>query len=318
FARGIRAGADPLEAAIASREITIDFGRKGTQGKIINQVTAFWNARIQGWNKLLREFRARPAQMTGRAVAAITLPTVVLYAVNRSNPAYWEIPQWQRDLFWHIPVGDGRFLKIPRPFELGIIFGALPERILAWIDQQDPEARTRDLQTLIGREVEGVSPFEFTGLWPLFEVQSNYSRFLDRPIVPESEQRLPPELQFGPHQTMAARRIGAALGVSPRQVEHVIRGVGGNLPMEVLRAIDPLLGGAPRPARGIAERIPGVASFVAEPFEQSESLNRFYRHLSELEAEYFGARATGQPFTRQAELRRLRRARERLTDLREQ
>src|SRR5690606_10557425 len=130
-----------------------DFGRAGTVGKDINRVTALWSARIQGWNKLLREVRERPAQTTARAVASIPLPSVVLYVINRNIPAYWELPQWRRDLFWNIPYRGGeKFIMIPKPFELGVLFGALPERALTFIDQQDPNA-INDLRAMLGSEV---------------------------------------------------------------------------------------------------------------------------------------------------------------------
>jgi len=319
FARGVTAtggGKEGLmEAALASREVTLDFARKGVWGKDINLVNAFWNAGVQGLDKIARSFTQNPKQFTSRAIKAITLPTIALFALNHKNPAYKEIPRWQRDLFWHIPLPSGGFVKIPKPFELGLVFGTLPERALEWIVDQDKTALDQ-LGEAFGSQLESLSPLRINAIYPLFEVAANYSMFHQRPIVPRSEEKLPPEMQYGPYTTQAARTVGEMLNVSPRKVEHLARGYAGTLPMTVARAVDPLLGAPPKPDEGMGERIPGVQTLLHQKYQQAESIDRFYRELSRLETEARGAKERNQRFREKPKLDRMKRISRDLSDLR--
>ena len=61
----------------------------------------------------------------------------MLMSINQDDEDYWELEQWERDFFWNIPKGDGTFLKIPIPFEWGLGFKVLPERILQGMYRDD-------------------------------------------------------------------------------------------------------------------------------------------------------------------------------------
>ena len=118
-------------SAAAAREISIDFARHGTKTAFLRQAAAFWNARLQGYDRLARAARKNPARFAAKAFGIITLPSLLEYQLNRDDPDYWEQPQWKRDLFWLFRLtDDGPFLAIPKPFELGLIFGTLPVRVL--------------------------------------------------------------------------------------------------------------------------------------------------------------------------------------------
>ncbi|MGH7470111.1 MAG: hypothetical protein ACRENP_19370 [Longimicrobiales bacterium] len=53
-----------------------------------------------------RAFKADPVGTSLRATSMITVPSVIEYLVYLDDPEYFEIPQWQRDLFWVFKVGD--------------------------------------------------------------------------------------------------------------------------------------------------------------------------------------------------------------------
>src|SRR5690606_14296629 len=110
--------------AYASRNVTIDFSRGGPYAKTMSQLKAFFNAAVQGNRNLLHNLRTRPETWL-RAVLYVTLPSVVLYLINRDDPRYQEMPRWKRDMFWVLFLGD-YVVTIPRAHELGILFGAIP------------------------------------------------------------------------------------------------------------------------------------------------------------------------------------------------
>ena len=289
FGRASKKGVTDLEAAFESRDITLDFARRGSQTRAVNMLVAFWNAQVQGLNKLTRAFRERPMQSTFRAVSGITLPSVLLYLNNRNDPRYQELPQWQKDLFWIIPVGDdGPIIRVPKPFEVGIIFGTVPEHILTWIDKNDPEALKSVAQTLMEASAPGYIP---TGLVPIIENISNYSLFRQRPIVSQSVQGLPKELQASRYTSETAKEIGKIIKQSPAKLENFVNGYTGGLGRYALQASDALLESLgvvsppPEPAKVAADR-PFLRAFVArEPIGSgSESVNKFYDLLEESSA----------------------------------
>lgn len=49
---------------------------------------------------------------------------------------YNDLPDWDKDLNWHFWLGDEHF-RIPKPFEVGLMFGTLPERIVRTMGGKD-------------------------------------------------------------------------------------------------------------------------------------------------------------------------------------
>src|SRR5207253_2735319 len=101
----------------------------------------------------------------GRAAVGITLPSVLLHFANRDEEGYAEIPQWQRDLFWLVKMGD-HWIRIPKPFELGMVFGSIPERLLEFADTHDPKGVTESLKVIAGDIGQMVTPIP-TAVMPL-------------------------------------------------------------------------------------------------------------------------------------------------------
>ena len=98
---------------------------------------------------------------------------------NRDDERYKALPEWQKNFFWIIPIENGPIVRIPKPFELGVIFGSLPERILDYIYENDPDA----LRSIGDAMKDGAMP----GLIPTFglpalEWWTNYSFFRERPL----------------------------------------------------------------------------------------------------------------------------------------
>jgi len=285
FGRAVKKGVSDLEAGFESRDITLDFARRGSQTRAVNMLVAFWNAQVQGLNKLTRAFRDKPMQTTFKAVSGITLPSVLLYLHNRNDARYQEIPQWQKDLFWVIPVGDdGPIIRIPKPFEVGIIFGTVPEHILTWIDNKDPEALKSVGKTLLKASAPGYIP---TALQPMIENVSNYSFFKQQPIVSESAERLPKELQANNYTSETAKKIGEAVKYSPAKIDNLISGYTAGLGKYAIEASDKLLKGLgivsppPAPAKTAADRPFLKAFLIMEPIgSSSESVNKFYEYYT--------------------------------------
>jgi hypothetical protein len=114
--------------------------------RVWNQYTAFFSARVGGLRRMWETARENPTGFVWKALAAITLPSVLLWVLNHDDDEYNELPAWERNYYWHIPIVglDGKrsgFIRIPKPFELGQMFGTNVELALEWLKKDDPRCR---------------------------------------------------------------------------------------------------------------------------------------------------------------------------------
>ena len=273
-----------LQAGYAGRDVVVDFNRHGAWTGGISSLASFWNAGLQGMEKTYRFAKQNPKRFFTFGVVAITLPSLLLWLAQHDDERYQEEPQWKKDISWIIYPdiifpGAGYpkdiALRIPKPWELGIIFGSIPERIADWLVGQGWDPMT----TLGGMVGKMFLPIPTT-LQPLVENFANYSLFFNRPIEPGREDRLLPAERHGPGTSEVAKAAGKFFGLSPRKIDNVLRsytGGLGRLSNDVIDAIVRRLSDAPEArSRGIAgwPMIRGVVSRY--PSLQSESIARFY------------------------------------------
>lgn len=282
------------EASIASRDITIDFSRTGTHTKSWNKIDAFFNATIQGGDKLVRAWRDDPKGMTIKSTLFITLPTIALWYLNKDNSAYQELPQWEKDTFFHIPAGD-KFVKIPKPFELGLLYGTTFERMLQYFDDKENGRNGIGFKGFGDRVKETLVPdLSPTFFVPIYEWAFNFSDFRQRNIVPQAQEKLPDKLQYGSNTSMVARKIGDTFNVSPYKVDNTIMGYGGNLARLGLDITDAISGAnEKRPTKGVTE-LPEIRRFFAKPYQSSDSVQRVYDDFKEQEKLHNELKLTGQ------------------------
>lgn len=275
-----------VEAGIEARDVTLDFGRHGKRTQSWNQTVAFFNAAIQGTDKMVREFKEHPGQMLTKTFIGITVPSLVLWYLNKDDPRYQELPQWQKDIFWVIP-GKDTLYKIPKPFELGILFGTVPERMLQFMYDKEKGRNGPGFKGLGGSIMDNLLPSAIpTGLLPAIEWISNYSFFMGRNIVPLSQSKLPDRQQYGPYTSYLARKVGNAFNLSPRKIDNTIQDVGGNLAALGNSLIDQAAGlSETRPAKRASE-MPGVRGFTATPYASSDSVQRLRDDFSQQEKLY--------------------------------
>lgn len=301
FSRGLKkdSSAEGIRAAAASSRDLIDFSRAGSAGKNINKVSAFWNASVQGLDKSARAFfRENPKKNFTKALALVTAPTAGLYMANRNDPRYQELPQWDKDLFWHFWAGETHF-RLPIPFELGVVFKVLPERLMAALDGVDQPLRK------LGDTVRASVPVPTTlpdavgflsALSPLAEVMANQN-FAKAPIVPRREEGLRPEDQYGPYTSEITKGVSKLAGMagledsfagSPRKLEHIITGYTGSLGKYALQTADKAAGltgiaDRPTPPASGVEDWPGFKAFIGKSMPDStETIDRFYERMDEL------------------------------------
>ena len=282
------------EAALESRDITLDFSRRGSHTKTANRVVAFFNATIQGADKMARAFKEDPRGMTVKTMLYITLPSVLLWYMNKDDERYQELPQWEKDTFWIIP-GKENLYKIPKPFEAGILFGTAFERMLQYMDDKKNGRNSIGFKGFGDRVYDSFAPgFIPTAMIPAVEAMTNHSFFRQRNIIPQSQENLPARLQYGANTSEVAKFVGDKINVSPYIVDNTIRGYGGGLAGLGLSGIDAATGAKENNASKKWYEAPGLRGFTAAPYQSSNSVQRVYDDYKEQEKLHNEFKLTGQ------------------------
>lgn len=282
------------EAALESRDITLDFSRRGSHTKKANQVIAFFNATIQGADKMARAFKEDPRGMTVKTMLYITLPSVLLWYMNKDDERYQELPQWEKDTFWIIP-GKENMYRVPKPFEAGVLFGTSFERMLQYFDDAKNNRKSVGFKGFGDRVIDSLAPsFIPTAMIPVVEAMTNYSLFRQRNIIPQSQENLPAHLQYGANTSEVAKFVGDKINVSPYIVDNTIRGYGGGLAGLGLSGIDAATGAKENNASKKWYEAPGLRGFTAAPYQSSNSVQRVYDDYKEQEKLHNEFKLTGQ------------------------
>ena len=279
FERAKAKGFSSEKAANITRD-NMNFMRSGTIGELVNQHVGFFNASLQGVDKMRRAFYSdgkinKKAIM--RSLLYITAPSILQLLYNYDDDdrrkRYMNLPAWRKNTFWNFVIGkDGPILSIPKPFEIGMIFGSLPERFMEYSYTKNK------------RVFDGVGTSMLSSLTPEFypnalllmaELGSNHSFFYQRPILSKRDERFEPPLQYGPYTAEWAKAIGKALNISPKVLEYSAFSLGGGLAKEVSNVSDSLvrkyLTHETRPERPWYETMPGVRGFFTRDGDAIET-----------------------------------------------
>ena len=220
--------------------------------------------------------KERPRQTLAKVGLYVVLPSILLWLKNNlgdegDREEYNGLDQRQRDMFWHVKAG-GQWFRIPKPNTYGIA-GSLAERIPDRAYRKNPAA----FDGLPSSVYEDLTPSVIpTLLTPWIEAYTNFDFFTGRPVVSRKYEDLPPEMRQGPYTSWTAKAIGNLVGVSPIKVDHIIRGTGGTVAGIAAKAPGLFLGGNDREASKVSE-LPVISSFTADPYRNSEYVDRFYR-----------------------------------------
>jgi hypothetical protein len=273
------------EAEALGRALEVmNFHRKGSSPliRVLTAAVPFFNARLQGLDLF---YRASTGNMNNKDSAAIqrqffvrgmtmmALSVAYWFAVS-DDEEYQKQEQETKDNNWIIPAIGA---KIPIPFEVGVLFKLIPERIAAYIFGNDTG---QDLKDAMFRSA--MSTFAFNpvpqAVKPVFEAAYNFNTFTWRPIVGQGMEEVAPQFQTGPGTSNVSNAIGKALGLSPMKVDHVLKGYTGTLGMygiDVLDAVMDQFGDSPKPSKRF-EQMPVLKRFLVDP-EARGNVTQYYQ-----------------------------------------
>ena len=250
------------KAGFDSKINPVDYGRAGIASRQANLISAFFTARIGALTSLVEAFKQRPFQTTAKSVGYITTLSIYNWLQNHDDPDYQRLPQWRKDLSWNFKITNSSitdalgfekgyfYFPVPKPFELGLIFGTGAERFLDYYFDNDPDAINDIKNKIIKDTAMSLVPIPDIGK-PFFEAWSNKSLFTGQPIVPNSIKNLPPEYQITNYTSETSKQIGNLIRKingddfssisSPVQIDNAIRSITGPLGRVLTTSIDKIL-----------------------------------------------------------------------------
>lgn len=284
YAAAIKAGKSHAQAAFESKDL-MDFSMLGAARTIqlMSQLLPFFNARIQGLGKLSRELRDNPREIAKRA-GMITAASLALLAHNWDDERYEAVKDWDKDANWHFWLGDHHW-RIPKPFEIGVLFGTIPERMARALGDKDTGAQFGKAVARAIGDTFALNPIPQLAK-PVVETTVNYNFFQGGPIDGPQDLAVMAEARYDEQTSLLMRELGELTGFSPKQLEHLVIGYTGTMGSYVMAAADGLIR-ASRPGESAswrADEIPLVKAVYrgTGPAKSTQHMEEFYRMLNEV------------------------------------
>lgn len=284
-----KAGKGATAAAFEAKDL-MDFNLRGAWSiyQALADVLPFFNARVQG---LYRLGRADPKRLA-RVGLVLTAASMLLAFLNDGEDWYEELPDYEKDTYWHIRVG-GHHFKIPKPFELGVIFATIPERIARNLKELDSNKKSRERLWANVRDQLAFDPVPQM-FRPALNVAMNRDSFRDAPIESVADEGKLPRSRYNVRtsETMksAADMMGPvadATGMSPKRMEYLVSGYLGTVGVYALGASDMLakyLKDVPPGPEWRPDDFPIVKSFYkVDPARSTVYENDLYKMREELQ-----------------------------------
>lgn len=201
-------------------------------GKTINNA-------VRGRRDLVQDVDARK-QFLKAALTLTAMSTMYALAIQ-DNEDYQNASAQDRYSNFFIPVAPDTTIKLPIPYEVGLLFKALPEMaVQAASDKLTPEDwaafRGQLFNTIPGASSLGL-PQAFK---PALETVMNKSIYTGGAIEPDSQAKLRFTERYGPGTSELAKGMSQlldnpltpeALKLSPTKIEYLVRGYLGPMPI---------------------------------------------------------------------------------------
>ena len=288
----IKKGFSEAQAQFRTME-SANFGRRGLSSsmQMMSTLVPFFNAQIQGLDVLYRTIKGEmpftqqlEIQRKIAARGAMLFASSLAYAfMMQDDEDYQKATPEERysNFFVNIP-GVKDPLKIPFPFEVGLLFMGLPQAI---VDVAMGNATGKEAAKAIGKLMLNSAP----GVVPAAPkpiIEAFYGETTFGPIESAREKLLEAGVRFRPGTTELAKTLGSVtgeVGISPLMIEHFVRGYTGGLGVALMSTLNPLLRD---PAEG--EKMPVGASrqpFIGGLFQPSEGrflIERAYGRMEDV------------------------------------
>ncbi len=288
----LKAGKSPTAAAYEAKDL-MDFTLRGSSPvyQLLADVLPFFNARVQGMYRL---GRADPKRLVAYGMLMLAA-SVALAIANSGNADYDELPDWDKDTYWHFWI-KGEHFRIPKPFELGVIFATLPERVVRYAMGQDTGKKFASRVWANIRDQLAFDPVPQI-IRPGVNTWANKDTFRDRPIENQGDEGKLPSQRYSKITSATAVAVVKAIapvadeiGLSPKKLEYLVAGYLGTAGLYALglsdMAVKAMNGDPPGPAKRLDD-YPLIRSFYRQsPATSTVFETDLYKMRTEIEQVY--------------------------------
>ena len=287
YKRAIDAGEHPRHAAYQGREVSTDFAMRGDSKALgfMYDTVMFLRPAVVSMDRLYRGVAHDPNRAAiGMKTAMIALSSVGLYLLNRDDPRYADLPDWDRDSHWHFFVGDQHF-RYPKIWEIGAVASSA-ERTVERLMEGDPAGLGKDFARIIGNTFSlNLMP---QILAPIYEQGANKNSFTKAPIETPGMENVQPFMRAKPNTSetmralgMATRNMPESMQINPVRTEALLRGYLNTWATYGLMMTDKTFFGDAGPSMR-ADEMPVLRRFYAqEPAKHTKFETEFYDMLGE-------------------------------------
>ena len=279
-------------AAANAADVTVNFGRSGSVGKMINKgAVPFFNPSIQGWSKFARNISELDGMKDtlGFLLSASALGAAPMVATNllyQNNPNYQQISPRDKANNYIIaipPLDDNAdtFIKIPRS-RFASVYG-LPLVNVANENKADWATAIKIIQD----QVAPINPLESHLGANLIQAARNKTWY-DTPIESESMQSLPANERYDATTSGISVNTAQALNkatkgkvkVSPKKLDYVL-----DANLGVVADVALPISTKANKGTGVPSRIfnVGKKAFVIDSATQNDLSSRYYDKATLLE-----------------------------------
>jgi len=275
-------------------------GWLGSSVQFFMPLVPFLNAKVQTTYRLIENEKGDkrklwtlglPQQIFLRGLV-LTGFSLMTYGLNlEEDEEKWDkIPPYMKLNYDIIPF-MGNYITLPRAFEIGQIFGALPIFVLDAIRRGEGKDLAEALVE-VGKNTFWMNPIP-KAIDPILGAFTNYDFFRGRPLETKGEQALPVGERINRSTTKTGEALSAAVNMvfgnvlSPIKAQALLDGYTGTLGVAIMNGFDSLLAaagaipGKPAGAFGDPSSMPGIlANFTG--------MNRFYREDAQMVSRFVG------------------------------
>ncbi len=285
-------GAHPRHAAYAARDISTDFAMKGDSQVLgfMYDTVMFLRPAVVSMDRLYRGLAHDPNKGAIAAKsAAIAGMSAALYMLNRENPKYQDLEEWDKDNNWHFfvprPDGSDIHFRYPKIWEIGAL-ASIAERTMQHSLEGDSLGYGKDAARILGNVFHlNLMPQVIA---PLAEQAANKNSFTNRPIETQGMEDMQPFMRAKPTTSetlkaagMATRDLPESLQVNPVRAEALLRGYFNTWGMYGLMLSDQAFFGDKLPEKRLDE-MPVLRRFYAsDPAKHTKFESQFYDMLGE-------------------------------------
>lgn len=267
------------DALYAAADITVNFGRSGSLGKVLNaNYVPFLNPGVQGLDKLVRRVTETKgakewAKLAARAVALGIAPSLLNALLYHDDDEWDDLRDSDKDTNYMFKLGNGYWLKIPKGRELSLL-GITADRVADAVRGEDVDI----LSTIntMGNQVAPANPLTsniFSALIDsqLLDPDSPGRTWYGGDIESQRLQNYAPGERYDSSTDVFSKAVGKALGISPKKLNYVLDQYSGVLGDFLLPKL------TPQAERGMFEK-----AFTVDAMSSNRVSGDFYDEANEL------------------------------------